>query len=61
MAATNTHAAIEQLLEAPFSVLSVPGLYKEGQLPLEGSLETTVGTVGGWCEMAASLGVSGVK
>jgi hypothetical protein len=41
-----------------FSVQSVPRLYNEGQLPLEGSLETAVRRVGDWCEMAANLGVS---
>jgi hypothetical protein len=33
MAATGTHATVEELLEAMFSVLSVPGLYNEDQLP----------------------------
>jgi hypothetical protein len=37
---------------------SVPRLYNEEQLRLRESLETAVRTVGGWCEMAASLGVS---
>jgi hypothetical protein len=34
IAATDTHATIEELLEAMFSVWSVPSLYKEDQLPL---------------------------
>jgi hypothetical protein len=37
---------------------SVPKLYKEEQLRLRESLETVVRRGGGWCEMAASLGVS---
>jgi hypothetical protein len=61
MAATDMHATIEELLEAVFSVQSVTRLYNEGQLPLEESLETTVRRVGGWCEMATSLGISGVQ
>lgn len=32
MAATGTHAAIEELLEAMLSVISVPELYDEDQL-----------------------------
>jgi hypothetical protein len=36
-------------------------LYNEGQPPLEESLETAARRGGGWCEMAASLGVSGVR
>jgi hypothetical protein len=55
MAATDTHAIIEELLEVVFSVRSVPRLYKEKQLQLRESLETVVKRVGGWCEMAASL------
>jgi hypothetical protein len=31
---TDTHAIIEELLEAVFSVRSVPRLYNEDQLPL---------------------------
>jgi hypothetical protein len=34
MAATYIHARIEELLEAVFSVWSIPRLYNEGQLPL---------------------------
>jgi hypothetical protein len=41
-------ATIEELLEAVFSVRSVPRLYNEGQLPSEESLETAVRVVGGW-------------
>jgi hypothetical protein len=35
MAATDTHATTEELLEAVFSKLSMPRLYNEGLLPLE--------------------------
>jgi hypothetical protein len=56
--AVDTHAVIEELLEALFSVRSVPRLYNEGQLQLRESLETALRSVGGRCEMAASLGVS---
>jgi hypothetical protein len=56
MAATDTHATTE----AVFSVRPVPGLYNDGQQPLEESLETAVRR-GGWCEKAASLGVSGAS
>jgi hypothetical protein len=42
MAGTGTHAMTEELLEALFSVRSVPRLYNEDQLPLEQSLETPV-------------------
>jgi hypothetical protein len=59
-AAADTHTTIEELLEAVFSMRSVPRLYNECQLQLEKSLETTVKIVGGWCEMAASLGVNSV-
>jgi hypothetical protein len=58
MVETNTHVTIEELLEAVFSVRSVPKLYNEGQLPLEESLERAVRRLGGWCEMAVSLGVN---
>jgi hypothetical protein len=51
MAVTDMHATTEELLEAVFSLWSVPRLYNEGQLPLR---------VGGWCEMIASLGVSSI-
>jgi hypothetical protein len=61
MAATDTYVTIEELLEAVFSLRSVRMLCNEGQLALERRLETAVRTVGGWCEMAASLGVSGVE
>jgi hypothetical protein len=37
---------------------SVPMLYNEEQLRLQESLETAVRRVGGWCEMATSLGIS---
>jgi hypothetical protein len=55
MAATDTHATTEELLEVVFSVWSMSGLYNEDQLPLRESHETAVRKVGGWCEMAASL------
>jgi hypothetical protein len=55
MAATDSHATTEELLEAVFCVWSVPRLYNEGQPPLEESLEMTVKRAGGWCEMTASL------
>jgi hypothetical protein len=57
MAATDTHATTD-LLEALFSVWSVPRLHNKGQLPLWKSPETATRRVGGWCEMVASLGVS---
>jgi hypothetical protein len=53
MAAIDT--TMEELLGIVFSVRSVPRLY---HLPLEESLEMAVRRVGGWCVMAASLGVS---
>jgi hypothetical protein len=37
---------------------SVPRLYNEMQLRLREGLEMAVRKVGGWCEMAASLGGS---
>jgi hypothetical protein len=42
MAATDMHATIEELLEAVFSMQSMPRLYNEGQLPLWESPETAV-------------------
>jgi hypothetical protein len=53
--ATDTRAAIEDLLKSVFSLGSVSRLYNERQLQLRVSLETAVRRVGGWCEMAASL------
>jgi hypothetical protein len=47
MAATDTHATIEELLVAVFSMQSVPMLNNEGQLPLQRSLETAVRRVEG--------------
>jgi hypothetical protein len=44
-----------------FTMQSVPSLYNEEQLRLRESLETVVRRVEGWCELAASLGVSGVS
>jgi hypothetical protein len=58
MDAKGTHVTTEELLEAVFYVRSVPRLYNEGQMPLEEGLETAVRRVGGWCQMAVSLGVS---
>jgi hypothetical protein len=58
MAATNTNATIEELLEAVFSVRSVQKLYNEGQLPLERCLGMRVRIVEVSCEIAASLAVS---
>jgi hypothetical protein len=59
MTATDTQTTREELLEAVFSVQSVPRLFNEGQVALEESLETEVRRVGGWWyEMTASLGVS---
>jgi hypothetical protein len=45
-------------LQAVFSVQTLQRLYNEEQLQLGESLETAVRIVGGWCEMAVSLGVS---
>jgi hypothetical protein len=39
IAASDTHATVEKLLEGVFSVRSVPNLYNEVQLPLPVSLE----------------------
>jgi hypothetical protein len=61
MDARDTQATIKELLGVVFSLRSVPMLYNEEQPPLEESLETAVRRVGGWCEMAASLGVSGAE
>jgi hypothetical protein len=57
MAATDT-SSTRELLEAVFSVRSVPRLYNEEQLRLRESPETAVRIVVGWCEMGTSLGVS---
>jgi hypothetical protein len=61
MAVTDMHVSMEELFEAVFSVRAVPRLYNEVQLPLEERSETAVRRVGGWCEMAVSLGVSVVE
>jgi hypothetical protein len=53
MAATDAYVTLEELLEAEFSVRSVPRSSCDYE-----SIETAVRRVGGWCEMAASLGVS---
>jgi hypothetical protein len=47
MAITDTHATTEELLEAMFSVWSMPRLNNEGQLWSEESLEMAVRRVGG--------------
>jgi hypothetical protein len=60
MAAADTHARIEEMLEAVFSVRPVLSLYNEGQLLLEDSLETTARREGVCYETVASLGVDGV-
>jgi hypothetical protein len=57
MVAADMYATIEELLEALFSVWSMPSLYNKYQLPLQKSSETAVRTVGGWCEVVVSLGV----
>jgi hypothetical protein len=59
--ARNRRTTIEELLEAVLSMRFVPGLYNDCQLPLEECLETAMRRIGGWCEMAVSLGVSGVE
>jgi hypothetical protein len=61
MATKDMHVTIEELLEALFFVWSVLRLHNESQLLLEESLEMEVKGAGGCCEMAASLGVSGVE
>jgi hypothetical protein len=53
MAATDTHATIEELLEAVFTMRSVPRLYNEEQLRLRERLETAVRRVGVSCGTAA--------
>jgi hypothetical protein len=58
MASTDTHATIQELLEAVFCVRSVPRLHNEGQLRLLQSFQTAVRRAGGRYEMAASLGVN---
>jgi hypothetical protein len=40
---------------------SVPRFYYDEQLRIRENLETAVRRVGGWCKVAASLGVSGVS
>jgi hypothetical protein len=53
MAAKDMHATTQELLEALFSVQSMPRLYIEGQLPLEECLEMAVRRVGVRCERVA--------
>jgi hypothetical protein len=55
MAATVTHATIEELLKEEFSVWSVTRIYKKGQLPLEESLETAVRRFGIWYPVYSHL------
>jgi hypothetical protein len=43
MATTDMHTTMEELLEAAFSVRSMPMLYTEDQLPLRVSRETVCG------------------
>jgi hypothetical protein len=52
---TDMHITIHKLLEAVFSVQSVPRLHNKDQLPLRESLEMALRRVGGSCEMATSL------
>jgi hypothetical protein len=60
----NTHRTIELLLETVFSTCSVHSGYKEDNWGGPVSFQLSVGSqpvkrgLGGWCEMAASLGVS---
>jgi hypothetical protein len=61
MAAADTHAKIEDMLQSVFSVRSLLNLYNEGQLLLEERLETTARREGVWHEVVASLGVTGVE
>jgi hypothetical protein len=42
-------------MEQTLALRSVLRLNNEGQLTLRESLETAITSVGGWCEMAASL------
>jgi hypothetical protein len=58
MATTDPHGTTKEVVEEVFSVWSMLRLYNEDQLPSEECLETAVRRVGGWCETAASLGVS---
>jgi hypothetical protein len=59
MAATDMQTTTEELLEAVFSVRPVPKIHNEGQLSLQENLETAPRRrLGGWSQMAASLGVS---
>jgi hypothetical protein len=55
------HESIIHLFGEMFSMRSVPRLYNEEQLRLLESLEMAVRRVGGWCQMAASLGISRVE
>jgi hypothetical protein len=59
--AADTYATVEELLEALFSVQSMPGLYNTYQLPLQMSSETAVRKVRGWYEVVASLGASQLR
>jgi hypothetical protein len=55
IAATDTYATIEELLEVVFSVGSVLSLYNEDRMPSQKSSETAARRVGGWCEMVTSM------
>jgi hypothetical protein len=48
IATINTHAAIEELLEAVFSVRSTPRIYSEDQLPLPVSRESVCRQTVSW-------------
>jgi hypothetical protein len=52
---------VEELLGVVVSVQSMQRPYNESQLLLEENLEIACERVGGWCEMDANLGVSGVE
>jgi hypothetical protein len=52
-----THATVEELLEAAFSVWSVLRLYNEGQLPLEKSVVATMRRVGVSTEAEDIVGI----
>jgi hypothetical protein len=49
---SNRQTQQKELLDAVFSVRSVPRLYNEDQLPLQESRDDR--RVGGWCEMVTA-------
>jgi hypothetical protein len=63
--ATNPHATIEELLEIMLSVQSMPRRYYKwdrlGASQLSVESPPMKRRLGGWCEMAASLGVSELR